>query len=70
VSALNETRSIGFTIEKENRKPKSRKRKISLPSEWKRHKTKLLTNTGHAYRTFKRVTDIPERKITPLWGHW
>jgi hypothetical protein len=39
------------------------KRKTAVLSEWKRNKTKLLLNTGHTYRTFKRGTDIAERKI-------
>jgi len=66
VSALNEPHNIDFTTEKENRKRNSRKRKIAVPSEWKINKTKLLRNTGHIYRTFKRSTDVPERKIAPL----
>jgi hypothetical protein len=68
VSALNDTRSIDFTTEKDNRKPKNRKRKTAVPSEWKRRKTKLLRNTEHANRTFKIGTDIAERKIAPpVW---
>ena len=38
-----------------------------MPLEWKR-KNKLLRNTGPAYRTFKRGTEIPERKIRPTRG--
>jgi hypothetical protein len=69
VSAVNEPHNIDFTIEKDNRKPKSGRRESTVPSEWKRRKTKLLRNTGHKYRTFKRSTDILEQKIDPLWGH-
>jgi len=69
VSALNKPHNVDFTAEKENRKPKSRKEK-SVPSEWKRHKTKLLRISAHKNRTFKRCTDITERKTVPLWGHW
>jgi hypothetical protein len=53
------------TTEKENRKPKSKKSKRAVSSEWKRNKTKLLRNTGHAYRNYKRGTKIYERKIRP-----
>jgi hypothetical protein len=63
---MNERHDIDFTIEKENRKPNSRKRNINLPSEWKTHKTKLLRNTEHTYGNFKRGTDIPERKGAPF----
>jgi hypothetical protein len=56
-----------LTTEKENRKTKSRKRKTTVASKW-RSKTKLLQNTGNIYRTFKRVTEIPERKIHSLVG--
>jgi hypothetical protein len=38
VSALNEPQNIGLTIDKENMKPKSRKRKRALPLECKRKK--------------------------------
>jgi hypothetical protein len=69
VSALNEAHTIDFTAEKENRKPNSRKRKTAVASEWKINETKFPRKIGHTYRTFKRVTDIPERK-TPLEGHW
>ena len=68
VSAQSEPYFIDFTTEKDNRKPKSRKRVNAVPSEWKRHKTKLLRNAGHGYRTFKRGTDIPERKVVPRVG--
>ena len=47
-----------MTTEKGNRKPKSRKRKRAVSSEWKRNKTKLLRNTGHVYRNYKRGTEI------------
>ena len=40
-----------------NRKPKSRKRKTAVRSEWKKSKTKSLQITGHTYRIFKSVTD-------------
>jgi hypothetical protein len=45
---------IDLTTEKENRKPKSRKRKRAVSSELKRNKTKLLRNTGHANRNYKK----------------
>jgi hypothetical protein len=63
---LNEPQKIDLAIEKENRKPKSRKRKRAVSSEWKSNKTKLLRNTGHAYRNYKRGTGIYEQKIRPL----
>jgi hypothetical protein len=66
VSALNEQHNTDFTTEKENRKSNGRKRKTAVPSEWKRHKTKLLRNTGHTFGNFKRSTDASERKIAPL----
>jgi hypothetical protein len=66
VSALNEPQNIDSTMKTDNRKPKSRKRKVSAPSEWKRSKTKLLRNIGHSHRTFKRDTEIPEWKIRTL----
>jgi hypothetical protein len=56
-----------LTTGKENRKPKSRKRKRAVSSEWKRNKTKLLWNTGHAHRNYKRGTEIYEQKILPPW---
>jgi hypothetical protein len=59
---MNERHDIDFTIEKDNGKPNSRKRITNVRSEWKRHKTKLLRNTGHKYGNFKRGTDIRERK--------
>jgi hypothetical protein len=68
VSAVNEKPNTDFTTEKENRKPESRKRETAVPSEWRRHKTKLLRNTGHTYRNSKRGTDTPEQKIIPLVG--
>jgi hypothetical protein len=39
-----------------------------VPSEFKINECKLLRNTGHAYRSFKRGTAIPERKILPPCG--
>jgi hypothetical protein len=36
--------------------------------EWERNKTKLLLSTQHAFRTFKKGTEIPERKIHPPCG--
>jgi hypothetical protein len=53
VSALNELQNADLTIEKDNRKPNSRKINRSILSEWKRNKTNLPRNTGHAYRSFK-----------------
>jgi len=35
----------------------------SVPLEWKGNKTNLLLNTGHAFRTFKKVLK------NPLWGY-
>jgi len=67
-SALNEPQNIDLTTEKENRKLRSRKIKRAVLSEWKRNKTKLLQNSGQACRTFKRGTEIPERKIRPPYG--
>ena len=58
-------KKIDLTIEKENRKPKNRKRKSAVSSESKRNKTKLLRNTRHAYRNYKRSTEIYEQKIRP-----
>ena len=55
VCALNETQNVDLTIEKENKKPNSSKRKRTTQSEWKRNKTKLLQNTGHTYRNFQKV---------------
>ena len=52
----------------DNRKLKGRKRKGSAPSERKRNKTNLLRNIGHAHRTFKRDTVIPEWKICTPFG--
>jgi len=37
-----------------------------MSSEWKINKTKLLQNTEHTHTTFKRGTDVPERKTGPL----
>jgi len=68
VSALNEPKNIDLTMKTDNRKPKDRKRRGSAPSEWKRNKTVLLRNIGHANRTFKRDTEIPEWKICTLFG--
>jgi hypothetical protein len=65
VSALNELQNIGLNTEKDNRKPNSRKRQKAIPSEWKRNETNLSRNTGHAYRSFKRGSEIPEGKIRP-----
>ena len=62
VSALNEPQNIDLTTDKENRKPKGRKKKNSRAIRMERGK-KLLRNTEPAYRTFKRGTQIPERKI-------
>jgi hypothetical protein len=56
VSALNERQNIFWATEKENRKPNSRKRKRAVTSELKSKKTKLLGNSGQAYRSFKRNT--------------
>jgi hypothetical protein len=67
VSAFNELQNIDLTTEK-NRKPSSRKRKRAILSEWKRNKTNLPRNTGHAYRSFKRGSEIPEWKIRPHCG--
>jgi hypothetical protein len=67
VSALNEPKNIDLTMKTDNRKPKGRKRRGSTPSEWKK-KTILLRNIGHAHRTFKRDTEIPEWKICTLFG--
>jgi hypothetical protein len=39
-----------------------------VPSEWKINGCKLLRNTGKAYRSFKKGTEIPERKILPPYG--
>jgi hypothetical protein len=36
-----------------------------VPSEWKINECKLLRNTGNVYRSFKRGTEIPERKVLP-----
>ena len=68
MSAVNETHYIDFTTAKENRKTKNSKRKTAVPSEWKRNKTKLLRNTGHKNRNFKRGTDVPEQIIVSLLG--
>jgi hypothetical protein len=65
---LNEPQKIDLTTEKESRKPKNRRREGAAPSDWKRYKTKWLRNTGHKYRTFKRDTEISERKIRPPCG--
>jgi hypothetical protein len=67
-SALNETQNMDLTMKTDNRKLKGRKRKGSAPSEWKRNKTKLLRNTGHAYRKFERDTEILEWKIRTPFG--
>jgi hypothetical protein len=40
VAALDEPQNIDLAVKKESRKPKSRKRKIAAPSEWK-NKIKL-----------------------------
>jgi len=42
---MNEPQNIDLTTGKENRKPKSRKRKRVVPSEWERNKNKMLRNT-------------------------
>ena len=39
-----------------------------MTSEWKSNKTNLLLITQHAFRTFKKDTEIPERKIRPPFG--
>jgi hypothetical protein len=48
----------------ETKKRERKNRSIRL----ERNKTKLLRNTEHAYRKFKRATEILERKIRPLVG--
>jgi hypothetical protein len=63
VSALNEPQNTDLTKEKENMKPKSRKRKRAVPSEWEINQTKMLRNTGHAYRSFNGGTEIPEKTL-------
>jgi hypothetical protein len=68
VSALNEPQSIYLTTERENWKPKSSERNRAVTSEWKSNKTNLLIITQHAFRTFKKDTEIPERKIRPPFG--
>jgi hypothetical protein len=51
---------------------KERKQKAEEQKKKKSHairikkKTKSLQNTGHAYRTFKRGTEVPERKMSCL----
>jgi hypothetical protein len=65
VSALNEPQKIDLTTEKQNRKPKSRKIKRAVPSEWQINQTKMLRNTGHAYRSFNGGTEIPEKTLGP-----
>ena len=54
-----------LTTEGKKRKPKSRKRKTAVSSEWKINKIELLRNTGHAYRNYKRGNEIYKRKIRP-----
>ena len=66
MSALNEPHNTDFNTEKENWKANIKKRKIAVPSEWKINKIMMLRNTGHKYRTFRRGTDIPDRKSVPL----
>ena len=63
VSTLNEPQNVNLTTENRNRKPRSRKIKRTLPSEWRRNKTKLLRNTGHANWNFKKCAEISERKL-------
>ena len=70
MSAVNKTHNIDFTTEKENRKLNNRKIKTAVSPKWERNKTKSLGNTGHTYRTFRRGTDIAERKVANFWGHW
>jgi len=65
VSVLNELQNIDLTTEKDKWKPNSRKRQKAIPSEWKRN---FPRNTGHAYRSFKIDSEIPERKIRPHCG--
>jgi accessory colonization factor AcfC len=64
VSALYELQNIDLTTEKNNRKPNNIKRQKAIPSEWKRNKTNLPRNTGHAYRSFKKGSEIPKREDT------
>ena len=68
VSALNELQNTDLTTEKDNKKPKSRTRQKAVPSEWKRNENNLPRNTGYAYKSFKRGSEIPERKIRSHCG--
>jgi hypothetical protein len=66
---LDETRNIDLTIEKENRKLRSRKIKRSVQSEWRRNKKlNCYEIQDTKYRTFKTGTEMPERKIGPPCG--
>jgi len=48
LSTLNERQNVDSKTERKIRKPNSIKIKRAVPSEWKRNKTKLLRNAGHA----------------------
>jgi len=48
LSTLNEKQIVDSNTEKKIRKPKRIKIKRAVQSEWKRNKTKLLRNAGHA----------------------
>ena len=68
VSALDKLQNIDLTTEKDNREPNNRKRQKAIPSEWKRNGTNLPCNRGHAHRSFKRRSEILERKTRPRCG--
>jgi hypothetical protein len=63
---MNERHDIDFTIEKDNRKPNSRKRITAVPTEWKRHKTKSLRNTGPHTGILKEVLIYLNGREPPL----
>jgi hypothetical protein len=67
VCILNETQNIDLNREKENRNQEQRKKK-NCSIRLERNQTKLLRNTEHAYRNFKRGTEIPERILRPFAG--
>ena len=68
LSTLNERQNVDSKTERKIRKPNSIKIKRAVTSEWKRNKTKLLRNAGHASWSFKRGIEISAPQTRPPCG--
>ena len=68
VCALNETQNLDLTA-REKKSCRKQKKKRTIQLEWKRIESKFIRNTGHTYRNFEKVTEVPERMIVPFWGN-